>query len=176
MRWILDDGPFDHLADEANLERLVDSYRGRLIVAPSTARGALPSSARTRLLNARLTNGKPLVQVFELLLSKDDPAAEIFLELHGQEKTTTNRAEMEAIAWILVHAADGVFVTADRRAALTALAELGRTRVAHPFDLWIELLNGDALTPEEFRALCNRTRQKDQGLVRMPGRVQNHLP
>jgi len=51
----------------------------------------------------------------------------------------TNRAEHEAIAWALIHGPESVFVTADKRASLTALAELGRGRVCHPFDLWLEL-------------------------------------
>ncbi len=171
IRWILDDGPFDDLATTkpANL----GTYStGLLLIAPTTEREASRSSARKRLLEAERSGGEQVFQVFDVLLAEGDPVGETFLELHGGERTPTNRAEMEAIAWALHEARDAVFVTADLRASMTALAELGRGRVAHPFDLWIELLQAEALTPADFEALCTRTWRKDQGLVRIPSRIQ----
>ena len=105
------------------------------------------------------------------MIGGEDPAAEVFFQLHEDPAATTDRAEHESIAWAQVHGEDTVFVCADRRAALTALAELGRARVAHPFDLWIDLRDRAWLTGSEFAALCTLTRKHDQGLPRLPGRV-----
>jgi hypothetical protein len=66
-------------------------------------------------------------------------------------------------------------LTADKRASLTALAELGRSRVAHPFDLWIELLEHEAISLADFEHLCRRTKNHDSGLRRMPGRVASRF-
>lgn len=68
-----------------------------------------------------------------------------------------------------------MFVTADTRAALTALAELGRMRVAHPFDLWLHLREQGVLATSAFKALCQRTKRRDQGLERMPDRVAKFI-
>lgn len=110
-----------------------------------------------------------------VLIGSNDPAAQVFLELHGEEKTTVNQAEREAIAWALTHEPEAIFVTTDRRATVTALAELGRERVAHPFDLWLYLLDRELLSSTDFRSLCEFTRRKDQGLERMPDRVKKRL-
>lgn len=174
MRWVLDDGTFDTLADFGRPE-LLAYPPGRLVVAPSTAQAATDSEARARLLRLETPNGHRLFEIFEILLDGEDPAAAIFLELHREAETSVNRAEREAIAWALARADDAVFVTEDKLAALIALAELGRTRVAHPFDLWIELREADAVTPADFKRLCDRTKGRDQRLPRMPGRAKRHF-
>lgn len=167
LRWILDDGPLDSLAEFGRPETLSNYPPERLLVAPTTSRQSSPS--RSDLLRITTSAGAPLFQVFDVF--EDQPAGQIFLELHGEERTTTNAAERESIAYALTDASDAVFVTSDKRAAITALAELGRSRVAHPFDLWIDLLENKALTAAEFRGLCERTKGRDQGLERMPGRI-----
>lgn len=173
MQWILDDGPFDTLADLAEPRNLRRYPPGKLVVAGQTTEDADGSRARVRLLEVETREGDRLVDSFEIFLGGDDPAGEIFLQLLGEEQTTVNRAELESIAWVLAREdRDALFVTADKRAALTALAELGRSRVAHPFDLWIELLDQGAVETEEFQNLCERTKGKDQGLRRMPPRVE----
>ena len=84
---------------------------------------------------------------------------------------TKDLAEHESIAWALTQTAEVVFVTADRRASLTALAELGRGRVAHPFDFWLHLYAGGLVNRQQVDALCDRTRRSDSGLPRLPPRT-----
>lgn len=128
-----------------------------------------------RLLELSHPDGQRVVDVFEVLIGGDDAAGLVLQDLHGEERTSTNLAEREAIAWASVHGKDAVLVTADARAALTALAELGRQRVAHPFDLWLELREQGVLPPAEFENLCQRTRRRDQRLQRMPERIARFL-
>lgn len=175
MRWILDDGPLGSLADVASEERLVGYGPGKLWIAEQTQRDADQSPSRAELLTIEVPGGEKLIESFEIQLGTADPAERILMELHDEASSTVNLAEQQAIAWAQTHADDAVLVTADKRAAMIALAELGRSRVAHPFDLWIHLLEAEALALSEFRALCNRTRGKDQGLPRMPDRVTSLL-
>jgi hypothetical protein len=176
VRWILDDGPFDTLAAHVEPSDPIGYPPGKLIAVPTTELEARQSSPRARFLEAASPEGGQVVEVFDPLVGGDDPAGEIFLELHGEEGTATNRAEREAIAWALAHGTDAVLVLEDKRAALTALAELGRARVAHSFDLWIDLLDVGAVTPGEFQRLCKKTRGRDGGLNRMPSRVERRFP
>lgn len=176
IRWILDDGPFDALASLVEPSSLALYTSGRLIVAPTTARETRHSRSRARFLEARTSDGRSVVEAFDFLVGGDDAAGEIFLALHGEEETVTNRAERESIAWALAHAEDAVLVLEDKRAALTALAELGRARVAHSFDLWIDLFEAGVVTATEFQDLCERTRRRDSGLNRMPERVASRFP
>lgn len=174
-RWILDDGPFNDLADFAPLGRLSAYPAGKLLVAGQTARDAWRSERRKAMLDVEAHDGERLIEVIKVRLGNDDPAGAILLELHGEEATTTNLAEREAIAWSLVHGKDAVFVTYDSRAAITALAELGIGKVAHPFDLWMTLLGEDMILPVEFKDLCERSRNKGPKLRRIPTRVTDLL-
>ena len=176
VRFILDDGPLDHLAGELDPSQLASWASGALLVASTIGRQARQHSPlRLDLLEARNDAGEDVFEVFTVLLEGDDSAGEILLDLHGQSRSTTNLAEREAIAWALVHGRDAIFVTEDKRAALTALAELGRGRVAHPFDLWLHLADQGQLEPGQLEILCERTKSKDQGLERMPGRVRERF-
>lgn len=170
MIWLLDDGPFDQISTVSLATEPTDSQDLRLLVTSTTERDAETSAARKSWLGEC-----PLAGVIRVAVGGDDPAGRHLLELHGEEKTTTNLAEREAIAWALVHEPAAVFVTMDRRATVTALAELGRKRVAHPFDLWLDLLDRRMLTLSDFEDLCERTRRNDQGLERMPARVRRRL-
>lgn len=170
MIWLLDDGPFDQICRVPLRQRSNPTHELRLLVTSTTAASAEQSDMRKTWLQQCDFAG-----TVRVLIGSDDPAAQILLELHGEEKTTTNQAEREAIAWALVHGQDAVFVTADQRATVTALAELGRGRVAHPFDLWLDLLDREMLNPTDFRSLCEATRRNDQGLERMPNRVKKRL-
>lgn len=174
MRWILDDGPFGELAEVSGRSDRCDlsSYTTSHILIPSaTANSARSSTYRRGLLELYRSDGKRLVEVFEVLIGGDDPAERVLQDLHGEERTQTDLAEREAIAWALVHGKDAVFVTADKRATVTALAELGRQRVAHPFDVWLDLLQERAVEAADFRFLCEKSKWRDQGLERMPERV-----
>jgi hypothetical protein len=174
-RWILDDGPFNDLADFGLVPTLAGYPAGRLLVPGATAHAAKLSDARRVLLETPTLTGERLIQVITIGLGNDDPAGAILLELHGEERTTTNLAEREAIAWSLVHDKASIFVTYDSRAAIAALAELGHGRVAHPFDLWIDLLAEGALDVAQFKNICDRTLRRGSRLPRMPDRVTQLL-
>lgn len=172
MHWILDDGPFGHLAKVCSRYGVVHWESRRLWVANTTAMAASPPSRQ--LLAAEVDND-PLVSTFEISLGAGDPAEQVLVDLHPDISSTTDLAEHESIAWALVHDPEAVFVCADRRASLTALAELGRRRVAHPFDLWLDLRSVGWLSPGMFEDLCQLTYRHDQGLPRMPQRVSEKL-
>ena len=173
VRWILDDGPFGYLAQLSDLAVLTSCEPSELLVAGTTARAAADDRRRTALLELTRTDGSAVIAVVGVRLGIDDPAARILADLHPDEAATLNLAEHESIAWAAVHGRDAILVTSDRRAALTALAELGRGRVAHPFDLWLHLKQNRGLDGNDFRALCERTHRGDQGLRRMPTRVSD---
>jgi hypothetical protein len=176
MRWILDDGPFDCMARVLEPERVSGWKPGWLLVAPTTAKDAAQSEPRRALLEARSRDrDQEVIGSFEIFHGTGDPAAGILAELHGGSESTDDLAERESIAWALTHDPDAVLVTGDKRAALTALAELGRGRVAHPFELWIELLEAELIDRDGFEELCRWTKNADQGLTRTPGRVSAAL-
>lgn len=172
MRWILDDGPFGHLAAVVELDRVSEWELGVLVVAEATADAASPRSRA--LLEARRA-AQPVIATFKILLGAGDPAEVVLGELHPDVSSTTNLAEHESIAWALAHGSDTVFVSADKRAVLIALAELGRHRVAHAFDVWIDLKQRGWLSSETFSHLCELTHKHDQGLPRLPSRVAEFL-
>lgn len=172
MRWILDDGPFGHLATVIDPQEKTHWQADVLLVAGTTAAAASVTSKA--LLNLRVGE-EPLVAVFEIRVGSNDPAEQVLIELHPDTSSTTNLAEYESIAWAQEHGLDAVFVCADKRASLTALAELGRGRVAHPFDLWLDLRERSWLSLPAFERLCRMTREHDQGLPRMPRRIDELL-
>ena len=172
MRWILDDGPFGHLAKVVQHQGTAGWEGGALLVAATTAALATPPSQA--LLDLR-AGDQPLIATFEIRLGANDPAEQVLIDLHPDSTATSDLAEHESIAWAQVHGLDAVFVCADRRAALTALAELGRGRVAHPFDVWLDLRQRGWLPPHLFARLCQLTRNHDQGLPRIPRRVSDLL-
>lgn len=173
IRFILDDGPLDLLASVVETSELSTWPADSFLIASSTYRASLKHSfQRLRLLEALNGNGEKIFEVFTVQVGGDDPAGEIFLELHSDVTVTKDKAEREAISWAQVHGPEAVFVTWDKRASLSALAELGRGRVAHSFDVWLELEHLDRVSTDQFRELCERTRNHDRdGLERMPGRV-----
>lgn len=173
MRWILDDGPLDLLASLTDLTKLASYPAGRLCVAPATA-AAARSENRIRLLSVEAADGSAIFHRFEILLGSDDPAAELLLRLRAQERSPINLAEYEAIAWAAVHAEDAILVTQDKRAALIGLSLLGLAKVAHPYDVWIDLFDNSIVTEAEFRRLCEQSRRKEQNdpvLRHLPDRV-----
>lgn len=62
-----------------------------------------------------------------------------------------------------------------QRFAMKALAELGRGRVAHCFDLWLDLFQREWLNLAELAQLCEITRKQDKSNIRLPGRIARHL-
>ena len=112
MRWILDDGPFEHLARIVEDEDTTLWQADILLVAATTAAAAAPT--RQALLDLRV-DGKPVVATFEICLGSGDPAEKVLIELRPDTTSTVDLAEHESIAWAQVHGLDTVFVCADRR-------------------------------------------------------------
>lgn len=167
MRWILDDGPFGHLAAiQPQKKELWEP--GVLLVAGTTADAASK-------LSRELFEGSRIGR-FDVKIGAEDPAEEVFAELHPDPSSPSNRAEHESIAWALVHGADAayVFVGYDKKAAMIALAHLGRGRVAHPYDLWMDLFERGWIDSKELDDLCVLTGKSDPGLPR-PRRVREFL-
>jgi hypothetical protein len=168
--WILDDGPLGVLAETVKPAAVGSWPPGELLIAEQTAVDAAGdrSGRRPGLLTLQ-AKGEPVIGVVRLPLGSR--AAHILYDHLGRgSDDTEGRAERQAIAWAI-----DVFVTHDKRAALTALAELGRGRGAHTFDLWIRLHASGHVTDEQFAALCERTAKRDDGLPGVPWRV-THSP
>jgi hypothetical protein len=170
--WIIDDGPLDWLARQVEPVEVAKWPPDRFFVAEATAlaarRDALESMAANRRL-ALLEQSGLSIRTFDVQVPSD--AARILYEhLSHPSGTATNLAENQAIAWALTERQEAVLVTVDKRAAMLALAELGRGRVAHAFDLWIELRQNDLISNDQFQHLCNATRAADQSLNSLPVR------
>ncbi|MBI4700345.1 MAG: hypothetical protein HY744_04105 [Deltaproteobacteria bacterium] len=146
---------------------------GELFVAEQTqADVAHDKSGRRVALLAVRTDRKPVIDVLRVPLGS--PAARILYDHLGRgSDDTEGRAERQAIAWAIDIGTDAIFVTHDKRAALTALAELGRCRVAHTFDLWMHLHASGRVTDDEYGRLCERTAKRDDGLPGVPWRIKS---
>lgn len=173
--WIIDDGPFGNLAQSFSATVLASWKRTRLIVAKATADAVDQDGSGNRRALLGPDDGDQPFEIIDIQL--DDPAAEIlFNHLRRDMGGGADLAEHQAIAWALVHSPEAVFVCQDKRAALIALAELGRGRVAHPFDLWLHLRDEGEISDGQFDDLCERTRRVDQALPGIPWRIQNPPP
>ena len=172
VRWILDDGPLGVLAETVGPAPLASWPAGELLIAEQTAADAAvdKSGRRAGLLTVQ-ADGKRVIDVIRVPLGSQ--AAHILYHHLGRgSDDTEDRAERQAIAWAIAVDTDSVFVTHDKRAALTALAELGRCRVAHTFDLWMHLRASGRLAADQFDQLCERTARRDDGLPGVPWRVR----
>ena len=159
--WILDDGPFGHLAKIIGNGNLQNWPTGQLFVAEQTAVDAEHDQARKALLTA---NPTPF-RTFRIMMGTE--AFEIvFGHLRRlQSRTTANSAEHQSIAWIITEQKDGVLVTEDKKAAFLALAELGKGHVAHSYDLWLYLRDKRLVNQTQFDNLCEATRKVIQGEI-----------
>lgn len=155
--WILDDTQLDVMARHIPAAEVAQWNQGgfadRLFVARATAEAA--SGLRHALL------ATPSLATFEIMM--DSPAADVLYRHFRQPGgETKNLAERQAIAWALTERPDAIFVVVDKRATVEALAELGRMRVAHAYDLWLALLDEGLITPQQCQILCESTRRSDQ--------------
>lgn len=173
--WVLDDGPFGILAEVVPPRDVARFQAGLLAVVSTTADAATndKSGRRPALLEQSDRENTKIIDCITVNVATENPARETLIELTGGSGDTTDLAEREAIAWLSHHGDESdVFVVYDKRATVLALAELGRCRVAHAFDLWLELENKDLISAECFERLCETTKRKDKGLKRMPARVE----
>ena len=167
--WMLDDGPLGVLAMCA-LPTWVWRPRS-LHVSEAVAKGAARDrSGRRQYLLGLTVQGMAVVETHEVR-----PGSESERCLYGHLRRNSALAmndlgEDESIALLATGELDAVFVVSDRRACTIALAELGRCRVAAPFELWRWLKSEGVVDDAGFRALCDRTLKQDQGLPGLPYR------
>jgi hypothetical protein len=156
--WILDDGPFDHLARSVPLEAVLTWPVGQLFIAEQTALDADSGSHRKSILDV---SPSP-VRSFSIVMGT---AAFDVVHDHLRPRqgcATANLAEHQSIAWVISECPEGIFVVQDKKAAMLALAELGCGHVAHPHDLWLYLRDQEMIDHSQFEALCRTTCRKDQ--------------
>lgn len=175
LLWILDDMAVGTLANCIKLEGSRRWPNGRLALMEATAQASEGSDiggrkrSRKSLLSAKF-NGSPVFQV--IAVPVDGPVATmLFGHLRARDHSDANLAEHQAIAWAFNSGRKAVLVTQDQRAAMTALSELGRERVAHPVDLWLFLMNEGCVSRDEFSKLCWASVNKDKGLPGVPMRL-----
>ncbi|HEU4539439.1 MAG TPA: hypothetical protein VFS00_35210 [Polyangiaceae bacterium] len=168
--WLLDDGPFWVLS------RFFDPAwawpEGLMAVVREVADAAKrdKTGRREALLAMRAPSGGPSVAVHD-----GGPAANAMLWEHLRPRAaeaTKNLGEDVSIAVCATELPSAVFVAMDKRSVYVALAELGRGRVASPFDLWASLEQAGHISDAVFQGLCETTCKQDQGLVAVPKRFQ----
>lgn len=155
MKWMLDDGPFGVLAQHFDPGWAWPT--GSLFVVREVADGA-PNDRygrRQALLAMRSPSGPPTITIHD---GGPDAASMLWGHLRPQNATAVCATEL----------LDATFVTMDKRAAYVALAELGRSRVAAPFELWDWLERSGHSSVTTFRDLCALTAKRDQGLSGVP--------
>lgn len=172
MQWVIDEKPFNVLAEHcrASAPRFEP---GMVTVVDELERRASVSSFfwRRDLLAARDGDGKRIIAVHPVM--NDTPAFEyLFSELRphaaSADKDLVEHLSIAACAHDLTEA---VFVAEDKGAAFLALSELGRGRVATPFDLWDDLLGRSVIALDDFKRLCVATERSMQPL-RTPVRLR----
>ncbi|MBM3301126.1 MAG: hypothetical protein FJY85_14365 [Deltaproteobacteria bacterium] len=65
---------------------------------------------------------------------------------------------------------DRPLVTQDKHAAMLALAELGRGRVCHVYELWEKLLWHGHLTQQQFEDVMGAASKRDRSIPAIPWR------
>jgi hypothetical protein len=172
-RWILDDGVFGLLAQKRPSS--IETWPcGRLLIADATERAARDIGRRGQLLDIVSEEQKtPLFEKFSIQLG--DVGWQILYEHLRQKSSDVSKdlAEHEAIAWCLTRDQDAIFVSCDKLAVTLALAELGRGRVAHPFELWERFHEEKWITSQELDGLLRSTKAQNQGLS-IPWRFPRH--
>jgi hypothetical protein len=168
--WLLDDGPLSLLSK--SFDPAWAWPEGTITVVREVADTAKldKSGRRAALLAMQAPSGGPSVAIHD-----GGPSANAMLWGHLRPqaaKASKDLGEDVSIAVCATELPAAIFVTMDKRAAYIALAELGRGRVATPFDLWAQLEQEGCLSAAVFRELCERTFKSDQGLDGIPKRYQ----
>ncbi len=167
--WVLDDGPFGLLATQADLSAPWPSSALHVVAEVADSARLDQSGRRQALLTLTGSGGLPVVQVHQILTGS---AAATFLFSYlrpNAASATKDLGEHASIALCALELLDGVFVAMDKGAVFLALAELGRERVAMPFDLWSDLLAKNLIGATQYGELCQRT-VKQTGLPGLPAR------
>jgi len=168
--WLVDDGPFGELARQ--FDPAWSWPAGTLHVMEEVSSGAIEDRSKRRqsLLAMKTPQGEPVVVVHSLILGR--PASKMLFEYlrPNAPNATKNLGEDASIAYAARESSTAVFVAFDKGACFLALGEIGRDRVASPFDLWDDLKQRGLLTATQFENLCNRT-QKLSNLPGIPARL-----
>lgn len=161
LRWVIDDGPLEHLAQVVAPASAKRWPEGTFVIAEATASAAVAARGKRAELLAE-AGARVSIAAIEM---GSEAAEVLYRHLRQPSGATKNLAEHEAIAWALTTPGEVVLVCHDKRAAHLALAELGRGAAAHPYELWLHLLDLALISLAEFAALCERTRKSEQGVV-----------
>ena len=176
MRWILDDMVFGDIARVVPPGAVSGWPNGELLLADATARAAtLDDSGRRQAVLAATSSGTGAPIITSFTINVLGPAGTIlYTHLRTGTGGTANLAEHESIAWALIDPlADSVLVTQDKLAAMLALAELGRGRVCHPYELWAHLLAQNYVTRQQFVDLMQATGRRDRSIPERPWRLRH---
>ncbi len=167
--WLVDDGPFGELARLFDPQWNWPAGTLHMVEEVSSAAALDKSGRRSKMLEKRDVTGAPAIAVHALALG--GPAATMLYEYLRPDASsaTKNLGEHASIAYGARESSSAVFVAADKGACFLALGELGRSRVASPFDLWADLAARKLLTPDQYRTLCDRT-FRNGGLPGVPSR------
>ena len=171
-RWVIDEKPFDVLAEHCRgLASTLGS--GGLTVVDEIERrvGASSYPWRRELIAANDGNGQRIIAVHPVMSGSaafDYLFAELRPHLPSSDKDLVEHLSIAACAHDLP---DAVFVAADKGAAFLALSELGCGRVATPFDLWDDLRRRSVIALDDFKRLCAATERSMQPL-RTPVRLR----
>jgi hypothetical protein len=148
---------------------------GEMLVADATAQAAandLSGRRQAALSVIGQNSGEPIFSTFRVL-SGTEAFTILYSHLRVNHGGTANLAENESIAWALTDSTgESVFVTQDKHAALLALAELGRGKVCHPYELWEALLSSNVIDREQFTALMNAVCSRDKSIPDTPWRLR----
>lgn len=165
-QWIIDDGPLGLLVECLGEQGFQHTRDLTLFIAEQTSRDAQHRRPQTFI------NDCSILHTFQILLGSQTSEI-LYRHLgHTSSSETKNLAERQSIAWALAENTQAIFVSLDKRACVEALAELGRGRVAHAYDLWFELYAQEHITIQQFQSLCEKTR-KNQNLKNIPLRCSN---
>lgn len=165
--WIVDDGPLGDLATvfDASWSWPADT----LHVVETVARGAAKdkSGRRGRLLSMKDAKGVGCIIIHPVAVDTE-AGKMIYGHLRKNASISDEHlGEHESIAYCAHDDRSAIFVAADKLACFLALAELGPSRVASPFDLWWDLKARGLITKEVFDRLSQRT-AKTSGLQGIP--------
>lgn len=168
MRLMLDNGPLGLLGAVARADW---SWPGSTLhIAAEIAREGATGHLTRALLVQRDSDGLRWIEQHALLVGSE--AQRMYSERLRPRSShaTKNKGEDASIALLAHELCDGVFVTMDGKAALSALVELGPARVMAPFDCWRWLLERGHIDAATVRELDERT-GRSMGLLGPPPRL-----
>lgn len=168
MRLMLDNGPLGHLAAVAREEW---GWPGSTLhVTTAIAREGATGQRTLALLGWLDGSGTAWIAQHDLAIGSDAERMYSQRLRPRSSHATKNVGEDMAIALLAHELPDGVLVTMDGKAALSALVELGRDRVVSPFDCWRWLLEQGRIDLATCRELDERT-SRNMGLLGPPPRL-----